>query len=332
MKIAVLHDYPDAFRRSAAYSRLSGHEVAIHTGTEKDPERIAEIIGDCEAAVFTQQRVPFPRAAAEKVRALKFISQTGRNVYHIDIPACTERGIAISVGGVSGPPGQTARNFASTVELTWGLIIASMRHLPYEVERLKAGHWQSTLGERLYGNTLGVYAYGHIGESVAKIGHAFGMRVLCWGREGSTAKARADGFEVASSREAFFESCDVISLHLAANKDTYGIVTAADLARMKSTSLLVNTSRAPIVAAGALVEALKRGRPGYAAIDVYEEEPVTGARHPLLALPNALCTPHLGYNDREGFERFYETAVNQLLAYDEGKPINVINPEALGRR
>ena len=332
MKIAVVHDYPDVFRRTAAFARLKGHDVRIHTGTEKEPEQLAAIIADAEAVVFTQQRVRFPRAAIERAQALKFVSQTGRNVYHIDIEACTERGIAVSVGGVSGPSGQSARNFASTVELAWGMIIASRRHLPYEIERFRQGHWQSTLGSQLCGGTLGVYAFGHIGSSVARVGRAFGMNVLCWGRETSIAKARAEGFDVAPSREAFFESCDVISLHLAANKETYGIVTAQDLARMKSDSLLVNTSRASIIAAGALVEALKKGRPGHAAVDVYEDEPVVGANHPLLKLDNALCVPHLGYNDREGFERFYETAVNQLLAYAEGKPVNVINPEALAKR
>ncbi len=332
MKIAVLHDYPDVFRRTAACARLKGHEVRIHTGTEQDPRELAAIIGDCDAAVFTQQRVRFPRAAAEAVTNLRFISQTGRNVYHLDIEACTERGIAVSVGGVSGPRGSSSRSFASTVEFTWGMIIAARRHLPYEVERFKQGHWQSTLGERLYGRTLGIYAYGHIGGAVAQVGRAFGMKVLCWGRAGSTERARAEGYDVAPSREAFFETCDVLSLHLAANKDTYGLVTAADLARMQPNSLLVNTSRASIIAKGALAEALKRGRPGQAAVDVYEEEPVVGADHPLLHLPNALCTPHLGYNDREGFEHFYETAVDQLLAYAEGKPVNVINPEALERK
>ena len=331
MKIAVLHDYPNVFRQTAASARLRDHEIRIHTGTQTDPIELARIIGDCDAAVFTQQRVRFPRAAVERVKNLKFISQTGRNTYHIDLEACTERGIAVSVGGISGPKGQSARNFASTVELVWGLIIASMRHLPYEIERFKNGHWQSTVGTRLFGNTLGVYAYGHIGSSVAGIARAFGMNVLCWGRDGSTSKARAQGFDIAPSREAFFESCDVISLHIAAKKETYGIVTAQDLARMKPSSLLVNTSRASIIEPGALVESLKNGRPGHAAVDVFEEEPVVGANHPLLKLERALCTPHLGYNDREGFEQFYETAVDQLLAYAAGKPVNVINPEALAR-
>lgn len=329
MKIGVLHDYADVFRRSAAAAKLKGHEVKVHTGTDKEPARLVEILSDCDAAVFTQQRVAFPRAAIERLPKLRFISQTGRNAYHIDLEACTERGILVSAGGVAGPVGDQAGNFASTVELTFGMMIDSMRRMTYEIERFKEGHWQSTVGDRLFGKTLGVYAYGHIGKSVARVGQAFGMKVLCWGRDASTAKARADGYHVAASREAFYETCDVVSLHLPANKETYGIVTAQDLARMKPTALIVNTSRAPLIDRDTLVEALKKGRPGFAATDVYEEEPVVGADHPLLKLPNALCVPHLGYNDREGFERFYESAVEQLLAYASGKPINVINPEAL---
>jgi D-3-phosphoglycerate dehydrogenase len=192
------------------------------------------------------------------------------------------------------------------------------------VERLRAGHWQSTVGIGLAGRTLGIYAFGNIGAAVARVGRAFGMNVLCWGREGSTGRARAEGFAVAAGREAFFESADVLSLHLPASDETRGIVTAADLARMKREALLVNTSRAPIIAEGALAEALRRGRPGYAAVDVYEEEPVLGAAHPLLGMANALCTPHLGYNARDSFEGLYAVAVDHLLAFAAGKPINVV--------
>jgi D-3-phosphoglycerate dehydrogenase len=197
---------------------------------------------------------------------------------------------------------------------------------------LKQGHWQTTVGTRLSGRTLGVYAFGHIGGAVARVGKAFGMRVVCWGREGSTARARAEGFEVAPSREAFFENADVLSLHLPGNHETRGIVKGDDLARMKPTALLVNTSRAPIIAEGALVAALRKGRPGFAAVDVYEEEPVVGATHPLLQMPNVLCTPHLGYAERDSYEALYTVAVDQLLAFAEGKPINVANPEAVHRR
>ena len=200
------------------------------------------------------------------------------------------------------------------------------------MERLKQGHWQSTAGTRLYGHTLGIYAFGHIGAAVARVGKAFGMNVVCWGREGSTARAKAEGFEVAASRDAFFENADVISLHLPGGKDTRGIVTAADLARMKPTALLVNTSRAPIIAEGALVAALKTGRPGFAAIDVYETEPIVGAANPLLKMKNVLCTPHLGYCEREQYESMYAGAVKRLLAWAAGKPIEVVNPDAAGKR
>ena len=200
------------------------------------------------------------------------------------------------------------------------------------MERLKQGSWHATVGERLFGRTLGVYAFGHIGAAVARVGNAFGMHVVCWGREGSTARAKAEGFEIAASRDAFFEDADVLSLHLPGNRETRGLITADDLARMKPTALLVNTSRAPIIAEGALIAALQKGRPGFAAVDVFEEEPVIGAKHPLLQMPNALCTPHLGYAERDGYEALYALAVDQLLAFADGKPINVVNPEAVGKR
>jgi D-3-phosphoglycerate dehydrogenase len=219
--------------------------------------------------------------------------------------------------------------FSNTAELVWGLIIASLRHLPYEIERLKQGHWHSTVGTRLFGRTLGIYAFGHIGGAVARVGRAFGMRVLCWGREGSIARAKAEGFETAASREAFFESADVLSLHLPGS--VRGIVTAEDLGRMKPSALLVNTSRAAIIAEGALAVALRAGRPGFAAVDVYEEEPVLGGNCPLLRMKNALCTPHLGYAERTSYEDMYATAADQLLAFAAGRPTDVMDPDVLVR-
>jgi D-3-phosphoglycerate dehydrogenase len=327
MKIAVIHDYADVLRTTRAYPRLKDHEVVIYNDAYTDPNRVVEQVDGCEAVVLTQQRVRMTRSIIERLPKLKFISQTGRNVYHLDLAACTERGILVSAGGGGG-----GGPYSTTAELAWGLILASLRHLPFEVENFKKGHWHTTVGTGLAGRTLGIYAFGHIGAAVARVGKAFGMNVVCWGREGSTARARAEGFEVAASREAFFENADVISLHLPGTKDTHGLISAADLARMKPTALLVNTSRAPIIAEGALVAALQKGRPGYAAVDVYEEEPVVGARHPLLAMKNAICTPHLGYAERKGYEGIYKLAVDQLLAYVEGKPINVANPEVLGKR
>ena len=323
MKIAVIDDYQDAFRKLSSFPKLKGHDVVVYRDTEKDAGKLAERLKDADAVLLTQQRSPFPRAVVERLPKLKLISQTGRNTGHIDVAACTEKGIVISAGGVGNP--------SPTAELTWGLILSALRHIPHEVERLKHGQWQSTVGTGVNGKTLGVYAFGKIGSLVAKVGKAFGMTVVCWGREGSTARAREAGFDVAASREAFFEGADVLCIHLPLNKETRGIVTAADLARMKPSALFVNTSRAPIVATGALAEALKKGRPGFAAVDVYEEEPVLGASHPLIKMDNVTCTPHLGYVEQRTYESYFGNAIEQILAFAAGKPINVLNPEVLGK-
>lgn len=315
MKIAVIDDYQDAFRKTRTFAKLSGHDVTVYTDTEKDPVKLAARLGDADVVVLTQQRSPFPRAVIERLPNLKMISQTGRNAYHIDLAACAEKGIVVSAAGAGGPN--------ATAELTWGLILARLRHIPEEVQRMKEGKWQATLGVGLKDKTLGIYAYGRIGSIVAGVGRAFGMKVVCLGREASTAKAREAGFEVASSREAFFETADVISIHLPLNKDTRGIVKAQDLARMKPTALFTNTSRAPIVEEGALVAALQKGRPGLAAVDVYESEPVLDRSHPLVGMANVTCTPHLGYVEERTYEGIYAMAVEQILAYAAGKPINL---------
>jgi D-3-phosphoglycerate dehydrogenase / 2-oxoglutarate reductase len=321
MKIAVLDDYQDVFRTLECYAKLDGHEIIVYHDTEKDPIRLADRLGDAEAILLTQQRTPIPRAVVERVNKLRFISQTGRNASHVDVTACTERGIIVSAGG-GGIPNPTA-------ELTWGLIISALRHIPQEVQRLKQGAWQGSIGAGLAQKTLGVYAYGRIGSVVARVGRAFGMQVVCFGREGSTTKAQNDGFEIAASREAFFAGADVISLHLPLTHKTRGIITAEDLARMKPTALIVNTSRAQLIADGALVAALKQGRPGRAAVDVYEDEPVLNASHPLIRMDNAVCTPHLGYVEQNTYEAYFGTAIDQILAYAAGHPINVLNPEVL---
>ncbi|HXF66091.1 MAG TPA: D-2-hydroxyacid dehydrogenase family protein [Burkholderiales bacterium] len=324
MKIAVLDDYQDVFRTLACYPKLRDHEVLVYHDSVKDPVRLAQRLDGADAVILLQQRTPFPRAAAERVTTLKLISQTGRNVNHIDLAACTERGIVVCGSG-TGLPNHTA-------ELTWGLIFSALRHIPEEVQRLKAGRWQTTIGTTVVGKTLGVYAYGRIGSIVARVGKAFDMRVVCWGREGSTARARADGYQVAASREAFFETSDIVSLHLPLNEETRGIVKYSDLARMKPTALIVNTSRAGIIEEGALVRALREGRPGRGAVDVYEDEPVLGGEHPLLKMENVVCTPHLGYVDRDTYEKYYGEAVDAILAFAAGKPVNVLNPEALGKK
>jgi D-3-phosphoglycerate dehydrogenase / 2-oxoglutarate reductase len=324
MKIAVIDDYQNAFKTLKCYPKLAGHEVVIYTEPETNVEKIAERLKDADAVILTQQRTAFPRALIEKLPKLKLIGQTGRAASHVDLEACTDRGVVVSAGG-SG-------NSNATAELTWGLILSALRNLPFEVKRLKEGRWQSTLGIGVNGKTLGIYAYGKIGSIVAGVGKAFGARVVCWGREGSTGRAKAAGFDVAKSREEFFAECDIISLHLPLNKDTRGIVTRDDLGRMKPTALLVNPSRSGLIAKGALEDAIKAGRPGRAAVDVYDQEPVLGADHPLLKMDNVTCTPHLGYVTRESYEEYYAVVVDDIVAFAAGKPNHVLNPDVLGKK
>jgi D-3-phosphoglycerate dehydrogenase len=324
MKIAIIDDYQNAFKTLKCYPKLAGHEVVIYTEPETNVEKIAERLKDADAVILTQQRTAFPRALIEKLPKLKLIGQTGRAASHVDLEACTDRGVVVSAGG-SG-------NSNATAELTWGLILSALRNLPFEVKRLKEGRWQSTLGIGVNGKTLGIYAYGKIGSIVAGVGKAFGARVVCWGRESSTGRAKAAGFEVAKSRDEFFAACDIISLHLPLNKETRGIVTRDDLGRMKPTALLVNPSRSGLIAKGALEEALKAGRPGKAAVDVYDQEPVLGADHPLLKMDNVTCTPHLGYVTRESYEEYYAVVVDDIVAFAAGKPNHVLNPDVLGKK
>ena len=326
MKIAVLDDYPDAFRASESFPLLKDHEVVVFRDTEKDPDKLVARLKDADAVVLTQERSPFPRAIVEKLPNLKLIAQTGSHRHHFDRAACSERGVLIC-----GTPPSGGKPY-STAELTWALILASLRHLPYEVQRLKEGHWLSTVGTQLQGKTLRVYGLGRIGELVAGVGRAFGMRVTCWGREGSKKKALEAGYEWPASREAFFAGADVLTLQIFADESTEGSIKAADLACMKPTSLFVNTARMRLIEEGALVAALKKGRPGFAAVDVYEDEPVLNGDHPLFHMPNVVCTPHLGYAVHEMYERSYGAAIDNILAYASGKPVNVYNTEALAKR
>jgi D-3-phosphoglycerate dehydrogenase len=268
-----------------------------------------------------RERTKVGEALLSRLPNLKLISQNG-HVPHIDLDACTRHGVVVASA-------LTARPSYPTVELTWGLIIAAMRNIPFESAALREGHWQSTIGLGLHGRTLGIYGFGRLGSLVARVGAAFGMEPLAWGRQGSLDRAESEGFAVAASKEALFEQSDVLSLHLRLNEETTGLVGADDLARMKSTALLVNTSRAELIQPGALVSALLEGRPGKAAVDVYEHEPLTDPSDPLLLLPNALCTPHLGYVERDNYEFAYGNAFDQVVAFAQGAPINVHNPDVL---
>jgi len=322
MKISILDDYQDAVRTLKCFPKLAGHDVTIWNDHTKDIDTLAQRLKDTEALVLIRERTPIRAALIERLPRLKLISQS--SVYpHIDLDACTKRGILLCSDLHPGEPSY------ATAELAWGLIIGALRRIPQEVAALKSGRWQSSIGTALRGSTLGILGYGRIGAVMARYAKAFEMRVLAWGQQRSAERAGADGHEFAPSKEALFERSDVLTLHVRLIPATRGLVTAADLARMKPTALLVNTSRAGLIEPGALVAALKAGRPGLAAVDVYEEEPLLNAAHPLLNMGNVVCTPHLGYVERAGYERIFGVVFDQILAFAAGRPINVINPTAL---
>jgi D-3-phosphoglycerate dehydrogenase / 2-oxoglutarate reductase len=322
MKITILDDYHDTLRTLRCFSKLAGHEVTIWNDHIQDVDALAARLRDTEALVLIRERTQVRAPLLDRLPNLKLISQ--RSVYpHIHVDACTRLGVIVSSNLHPGTPSY------ATAELTWGLVLAAMRQIPQQVSALKMGKWQIGVGNTLRGKTLGIYGYGRIGSAVAGYGKAFGMNVTVWAREASLIQARADGYGAARGREAFFEECDVLSLHLRLVEATRGIVTAADLARMQPTALLVNTSRAALIAPGALVDALRAGRPGMAAVDVYEEEPVLDKEHPLLRMENAVCTPHIGYVSRDEYEIQFADIFDQINAYAAGAPINVVNPDVL---
>jgi D-3-phosphoglycerate dehydrogenase len=322
MKISVLDDYFNTVRTLRCFGKLHGHDVEIWNDHVDDIDVLVDRLAKTEALVLIRERTRVSAPLLERLPNLKLISQ--RSVYpHIDIDACTRLGIVVSSYMHSDTPSYAA------AELTWALVLAGMRHIPQQVAALKSGIWQTGVGRSLRGQTLGIYGYGRIGETVAGYGKAFGMHVVIWSREPSRARARGDGYTVASSKETFFEECDVVSLHLRLLDATRGIATASDLARMKPTALLVNTSRAGLIEPGALVRALEEGRPGLAAVDVFEQEPVLHGNHPLLTMENVVCTPHIGYVTREEYEIQFSDIFDQITAYHSGRPINVVNEAVL---
>ena len=320
MKISILDDYFDTLRTLPCFRKLDGHEVTVWNDHTQDIDELAARLRDTQVLVLIRERTQIRAPLLERLDALRLISQ--RSVYpHIDIDACTRRGVIVSSDQHAGSPSYAA------AELTFGLILAAMRRIPQQMYALRAGTWQIGVGDSLRGKTLGIYGYGRIGATVAGYGKAFGMNILVWARESSLERARSDHHAVAQSKRAFFESCDVISLHMRLVKETRGIVTRDDLSLMKPTALLVNTSRAPLIEPGALVDALRAGRPGMAAVDVYEEEPLRNADHPLLQMENVVCTPHIGYVTRDEYEIQFSDIFDQITAYAAGTPINVVNPD-----
>jgi len=322
MKVTILDDWFDTLRTLPCFARLAGHEVTVWNDHTDDLDVLASRLADTEVLVLIRERTAVRAPLLERLPKLKLISQ--RSVYpHIDIEACTRRGVIVSSDQHAGTPSYAA------AELTFGLILAAMRQIPQQMAALRAGRWQIGVGHTLRDKTLGIYGWGRIGRAVADYGRAFGMNVLVWAREASRQRAQADGFAVAGSKQAFFESCDVLSLHMRLVDATRRIVTGEDLARMRPSSLLVNTSRAGLIEPGALVAALRAGRPGMAAVDVYENEPLTDVADPLLQLDNVVCTPHIGYVTRDEYEIQFADIFDQVVAYARGQPINVVNPQVL---
>lgn len=324
MHITILDDYFDTLRTLPCFRKLEGHQVNIWNDHVQDTDALAERLKDTEVLVLIRERTEIRASLIDRLDKLRLISQ--RSVYpHIDLEACTRRGVIVSSSQHPGSPSYAA------AELTWGLILAAMRQIPQQVRALRAGNWQIGVGNTLRGKTLGIHGYGRIGRTVAGYGKAFGMQVLVWAREASRQRAEADGHAIASSQSTLYEQSDVVSLHMRLVQETHGIVTAADLARMSPSALLVNTSRAQLIESGALVRALRAGRPGMAAVDVFEHEPLRDPNHPLLTMDNVICTPHIGYVTRDEFEIQFSDVFDQIVAYGQGHPINVVNPAVLTR-
>ncbi|MBV9363765.1 MAG: D-2-hydroxyacid dehydrogenase family protein [Solirubrobacterales bacterium] len=322
VKVAILDDWFDTLRTLECFEKLAGHEVTVFADHAQDTDVLAERLAAFDALVLIRERTEIRTPLLERLPKLRLISQ--RSAYpHIDIDTCTRLGVTVCSDLHAASPSYAA------AELTWALVLAAMRHIPQQVASLKAGDWQAGVGSSLIGKTLGIYGYGRIGKVMAGYGAAFGMNVLVWARPESLERARADGLRTAESKESFFETCDVLSLHMRLVPATRGIVSGDDLRRMKPTALLVNTSRAGLIEQGALVASLQAGRPGTAAVDVFEEEPVRDPTHPLLNMDNVVCTPHIGYVTREEWEMQFSEIFDQINAYAAGKPINVVNPEAL---
>lgn len=318
MKVTILDDYCDTLRTLECFSRLDDHDVTVWTDHTDDVDLLADRLQDTEALVLIRERTAIRAPLLERLPNLRLISQ--RSVYpHIDVDACTRLGVLVCSDLHSSTPSY------ATAELTWALVLAGMRRLPQQVAAMKAGDWQTSVGQSVLFKTLGIYGYGRIGKVVAGYGRAFGMQVLVWAREDSRARAVQDGFDVAATKDEFFARSDVLTLHMRLVDATRGIVTAGDLALMQPSALLVNTSRAGLIEPGALVAALQQGRPGFAAVDVYEQEPLTDTAHPLLAMDNVICTPHIGYVTRDEWELQFRDVFDQINAYAAGAPINVVN-------
>jgi D-3-phosphoglycerate dehydrogenase / 2-oxoglutarate reductase len=323
MKIVIPDDYQDMVDQLDCFALIRHHEVTRYRAPARDLDELALRLRDADVVVSIRERVEFSRALLERLPRLKLIALVGRNSKMIDFSACTALGIPVATGKSNSP--------VAPAELTLALIVASRRNIAREAERMRRGGWPCTLSHRLRGSTLGIFGLGAIGQLVAEGGRGLGMEVLVWGQENSLQRAAAAGYARAASKDELFERSDVLSLHVRLTRDTRGIVGPADLARMKPTALIVNTARAELIQPGALLDALRKGRPGYAAVDVYEQEPIVDGNHPLLAMPNVLCTPHLGWAEWDNFELYFREAFEQIVAYERGLPLRLANPDVKPR-
>ena len=324
MKIVIPDDYQDMVDRLECFALIRRLDVVRYREPARDVSELAARLADADVVVAIRERVEFSRALLERLPKLKLIALVGRGARTIDFPACTELGIAVATGTSNSP--------VAPAELALALMLASRRNVALEAERMKRGEWPCTLSHRLRGSTLGIFGLGAIGGLVAQGGRGLGMEILVWGQKASLQKAEAAGYARAADKAALFERSDVLSLHVRLTRDTHGIVGADDLDRMKPTALIVNTARAELIAPGALLAAVRKGRPGYAAVDVYDHEPVTGGDHPFLSMPNVLCTPHLGWAEWENFELYFREAFEQIVAYEQARPLRLANPDVLLRR
>jgi D-3-phosphoglycerate dehydrogenase len=323
MKIAILDDYQDSVRKLECFSLLNGHETALFNTPEKDPALLAALLQDAEALVLIRERTEITEALLKRLPNLKLISQTGKISNHLDLEACTRYNVAVAEG-VGSP--------VAPAELAWALLMNTVRQIPQSIESMKEGKWQATMGRTISGSIIGIWGYGKIGQRMAQYARAFGAKVLVWGSEASREKAVEDGFESAPTKELFFATADVVTLHLRLNDATHGIVKKEDLDAMKPRAAFINTARAELVEKNALVQCLKNGRPGFAGLDVYEDEPVYDTNFELLKMPNVVCTPHLGYVEKGGYELYFGKAFENIVAFAAGRPQNIANPEVLSRQ
>jgi D-3-phosphoglycerate dehydrogenase / 2-oxoglutarate reductase len=323
MKIVIPDDYQDIVDQLECFSLIRHHDVRRYREPARDLDELVERLRDADVVVSIRERVEFSRALLERLPKLKLIALVGRNSQMIDFAACTALGIPVATGESNSP--------VAPAELTLALIVASRRNVALEAERMRRGDWPCTLSHRLRGSTLGIFGLGHIGQLVAEGGRGLGMNVLVWGQKSSLENAAAAGYTAAASKDELFERADVLSLHVRLTRDTKGIVGADELGRMKPTALIVNTSRAEIIAPGALLDALRNGRPGYAAVDVYEQEPIVNGNHPFLSMPNVLCTPHLGWAEWQNFELYFRETFEQIVAFEQGRPLRLKNPDVRRR-